>query len=103
MEFAASFDATNGLVVKLIGELDIAGDADAQLAFDEAFSHGSIVTVDLSELTSMDSTGLGVLVAAHQRAASRAGSIRLSGAPEHVKRLLRTTGLAKDFGIDTAF
>lgn len=51
-------------------------------------SNVTAVTLDLSALTSIDSTGLGLLMVARNSAAVRNITIRLQGATGQVKRLL---------------
>jgi anti-anti-sigma factor len=86
--------AVNGVVViTLAGELDL-GSADAfGDAIDRAISSGAeLVIVDLRGLEFMDSTGIGVLVRAHQAAQSRYRFAIVKGSPQ-VDRILTLTGL----------
>lgn len=80
--------------VVLTGRLDVTAAADARLALASAVTTGAgDLVLDLSGLTAVDATGLGVLVGAH-RAADRAGRrLLLLDAPEQVHRLLRVTRL----------
>ena len=58
---------------------------------------GSIVTVDLSGVEFLDSTGLGVLVGALKHARTTGGDIAIDGAPSHVWKVFQITGLDKVF------
>ena len=55
------------------------------------------VAVDVSQVEFLDSSGLGVLVAAHRRATALAGDLVLCGQSSRVKRLLELTGLEQVF------
>jgi anti-anti-sigma factor len=56
----------HGTVVTVSGELDVA--SSHELERELARQETALVVVDLRRLTFIDSTGLGVLVRAHQRA-----------------------------------
>jgi anti-sigma B factor antagonist len=58
---------------------------------------GAIVTVDLSGVEFLDSTGLGVLVGALKHARTGGGDIALTGAQPHVWKVFQITGLDKVF------
>ena len=55
------------------------------------------VTVDMSRVESIDSSGLGVLVLIYKRAAERGLRVRLQGMPPHVRELLELTRLSPLF------
>ncbi|MBP2626987.1 MAG: anti-anti-sigma factor [Firmicutes bacterium] len=55
------------------------------------------VSIDLSELTYIDSTGLGVLVTLHKRTKEKNGKLTLTGAQGMVAELLKRTRLDKIF------
>lgn len=57
------------------------------------------VVLDLGDLSFMDSTGLGVLVAGLKRLKSRGGEFVLVGMQDPVKKVLQVTGLDKVFDI----
>lgn len=52
-----------------------------------------LVVIDLSEISFIDSTGLGVLVRTHQRAVERGGRVGFVRGNGQVSRLLNLTGL----------
>ncbi|MFG1749931.1 STAS domain-containing protein [Streptosporangium sandarakinum] len=54
---------------------------------------GSGVVVDLSALTFCDSTGIAVLIAAHQRAQAAGASLALAGIDPDIARVFRIMGL----------
>jgi anti-anti-sigma factor len=88
-------EESRGTVVTVSGELDVA--SSQALEHELAKLHGvATVVVDLRGLTFIDSTGLGVLVRAHQVAKEqgwRFGLVRGSG---QVHRLLSLTGLDEE-------
>lgn len=64
-----------GTLVSLSGRLDVHRAADVRLALREAVAAGEgDLVLDLSDVTAVDATGLGVLVGAH-RGAGRAGRV----------------------------
>jgi len=77
----------------LFGELDVASspELEAELA---RTTDRELVIVDLRELEFIDSTGLGVLVKAHQHAEEAGRRFALVRGLGQVQRLLRLTGLS---------
>src|SRR5690242_5139905 len=55
--------------------------------------HGGRVVLDLAPLSFLDSTGLGLLVSAHRRAAEVGGELRLAQPSQAIQRVLHVTGL----------
>ena len=81
-----------GTVLTISGELDVA--SSQELEHELARLHEvSLVVIDLRGLTFVDSTGLGVLVRAHQRAQERGCRLALVRGNGQVTRLLNLTGL----------
>jgi anti-sigma B factor antagonist len=80
-------------VLALWGELDLSSSAelDGQL---ERLDADRII-VDLRELEFIDSTGLGALVKAHQRAQAEGRFLGLVKGGAQVQRLLDLTGLSR--------
>lgn len=87
-------------VVSVGGELD-PGTAnelsDAALAAIQEI--GPSIVLDLSDVTFMDSTGLKVLLAVHQRAQLAGGRLVLAATPRAVQRVVTITGLEETFEI----
>lgn len=81
-------------VVALTGELDLASShmLEEQLA---AAGDTELVIVDLRELEFIDSTGLSVLVKAHQEAQEAGRRFGVVRGNAQVQRLLGLTGLAE--------
>ena len=87
-----AFDTGHVLLVS--GEIDLAN--APQLAEVLAHFRNGDVIVDLSRVTFMDSAGLNVLLAAHQRFEGRDAHLRLVAVP---KRLLKTMKIAGLTGV----
>jgi len=83
-------------VVTATGEVDL---SSASLLREAIGAHlladRADVVVDLSAVTFLDSTGLGLLVGAAKRARNAGGSLRLVCDNPRVLRVLRITGLDK--------
>jgi len=79
-------------VLVLKGELDVSTSAELERELDRLGGRDSVV-VDLRELQFIDSTGLSVLVRAHQRAVEAGRSFALVPGSGQAQRLLELTGL----------
>ena len=82
----------NEAIVSLEGELDVATAGAFRTALTGAVSSAATVTVDMSRLCFMDASGLGVLVAAHQRCAGSGRHLALRRPTGAVKRVLDVAG-----------
>ncbi len=81
-------------MIAVTGELDLASSPalEEQLAVAQE-TGAKLVIVDLRALEFIDSTGLGVLIKAHQHAQASGRSFALVRGPSQVQRLLGLTGL----------
>jgi anti-sigma B factor antagonist len=86
-----------GMILKVGGEVDLATapQLHAKLVDLVEVGEAGSVIVDLTPVAFMDSTGLGVLLAAHKRVRARGRSIGLVSPGGPVLRVLRLTGLDK--------
>jgi anti-anti-sigma factor len=83
-------------VIAITGELDLATSPALEEALERAFGADvELVVLDLRELEFMDSTGLSVLVKAHQAAELAHHKLALVKGPPQVQRLLNLTGVAE--------
>ena len=57
------------------------------------------LVIDLSEVSFMDSAGIGGLLRAHRLCDEHGAELRVRGAPPRLRRILAITGLATWFGI----
>ena len=82
-------------VIALSGELDLASSPALQEELDRAAASDTmLVIIDLRELDFMDSTGLSVLVRAHQRTEEQGRQLAMVKGPQQVQRLLSLTGVS---------
>jgi anti-anti-sigma factor len=80
------------VVLRLIGELDLAGAPVFQSEIDSAeIGASAAVVLDLSELRFIDSSGLRVIFSAHARSVERGQRFALTKGSEQVQRLLSIT------------
>lgn len=85
-----------GSVLRLSGRLDVRTAADVRMSLVEAVATGSgDLVLELSGLTALDATGLGVLVGAHRRAQRADRVLVLRDVTPAVGRLLFLSRLDK--------
>lgn len=83
-------------VVSVSGELDLASGPELEAELDRlAGPETQLVVVDLRQLDFMDSTGLSIIVRAHQRMAGEGCEMGLVKGSQQVQRLLDLTGVAE--------
>jgi anti-sigma B factor antagonist len=88
-------------VVSVRGELDLYGADALRLELDSVWQQGaSRIVVDLSEVTFVDSTALGVLVLAAKRMRSRKGTLTLVLDDPRTLRVFEVTGLNRVFPLE---
>jgi anti-anti-sigma factor len=89
-------DEDRAVVIGVSGELDLASSPALERELERgAASNAELVVVDLRNLEFMDSTGLSVLVRAHQRATESGRRFGVVRGPQQVQRLLSLTGVAE--------
>jgi anti-sigma B factor antagonist len=81
-------------IIGLSGELDLASSAELQEELDRV-AGAEVLILDLRDLEFIDSTGLSVLVKAHQDAQESGREFGLVKGGAQVQRLLTLTGLAE--------
>jgi anti-sigma B factor antagonist len=85
------------VIVSLAGELDLYNAEEVRRALLDTLAEGAeLLVVDLSEVTFIDSTALGVLIEARSRMADRSG-FRLAAPGLEVRRALEVSGLDRHF------
>jgi anti-sigma B factor antagonist len=88
-------DGERAVVIGVSGELDLASSPELQRELDRGTSSDAeLLIIDLRRLEFMDSTGLSVLVRAHQRATESGKRLAVVKGPQQVQRLLSLTGVA---------
>lgn len=92
-----SVDAARVLVE---GEVDVSNADELRNAVDAALAlDAPEVTVDLSQVPYIDSTGIGVLVGAAHRAADAGKKLVVASPQKNVARVLGLLGVADDLNI----
>ena len=87
-------DEPDAYVIRVEGELDLAGTSDLESALADAeLSQADRIVVDLDGLRFIDASGLGILVGASRRAADDGNRLRLTRGTGEVARLFRLTML----------
>ena len=93
--------AEGAVVVRLKGELDLATAPELQRELLGILEQPcSSLTLDLGELTFLDSSGLGALYRARQAAEAASVTLTLESVPRHVLRVLDVTAMAPLFDLD---
>ena len=101
-EFAVSEQKLNGHrhVVSVRGEIDLFTAPELKQVLIEAIEDGrSRVVVDLSDVSFLDSTALGVLIGAVKRLHSRDGALAIVNVDANIAKTFEITGLDKIFTI----
>jgi anti-sigma B factor antagonist len=94
-------DGGESVRIFLSGELDMSTGPDLLAQLQESHAHGaSDITVDLSELDFVDSTGLCVLVTMHKRAREEKTRFVLASPLPQFLNLIRVAGLDDYFDLD---
>ncbi|MDH4111502.1 MAG: STAS domain-containing protein [Actinomycetota bacterium] len=88
-------------VVGISGELDLSTTEALRAALEQGLGDGTPrLAVDLTDVTFMDSTSLGVLVGCLKQANERGGEMRLVGVQGSPAKVIALTGLESAFDID---
>jgi len=83
------------ILVRLEGELDHHTAQKVRQTLEDAIRDPSVrqMTMDLSGLTFMDSSGIGVLLGRYKTLASRGGWLKVEKARPEIERIMRMAGL----------
>jgi anti-sigma B factor antagonist len=95
--------ASDGLLaIALFGEIDFSNSASVVEKIGPAVAQAqpAAVEVDITGVTFLDSSGIGVLVTAYRAATTAGAEYRVVGPSRFVYEQLRMTGLVDLFGID---
>ena len=85
-------------VMTVRGDIDLASAPDFESCLRSALDGSpSSITIDLTGLTFIDSSGLRVLVSLSKEAQSRGATLGLRNIPRHAQRVLDITGLSEWF------
>jgi anti-sigma B factor antagonist len=84
------------VVIEVSGELDLASGPELEAELDQVTGPDTqLLVIDLRTLDFMDSTGLSIIVRAHQRLAAEECEMSLVKGSQQVQRLLDLTGVAE--------
>jgi stage II sporulation protein AA (anti-sigma F factor antagonist) len=83
-------DQDGTTVVGVSGEVDLASSPDLTACLDQV---DGVVVVDLSDVTFLDSSGMGALVAARKRLQADGGDLTVRAPRDNVRGALEATGL----------
>ncbi len=94
-------DSDRGMpVLRARGEIDVASAPEFHASlYDLIGQHADTIVVDLSGVSFIDSTGLGVLVGAETQAREEGKALRLVVTQPQILRLLELTGLDEVFTV----
>ena len=81
----------NPIVVRLEGEIDISAVENVVHELARAAAISEDVIIDLTDVTFIDSTGIGLLA----QALSKGATLAFDGAPDHVRRVIELSGLTE--------
>ncbi len=85
----------NGLVVRLTGELDHSAAEGLRRELDRLIAETGAkqLLLDLSGLTFMDSSGIGLIIGRYKKMARRGGSVAVIAANQRIDKLFDMAGL----------
>ncbi len=102
-DFSATIDLGGAIpVIRASGEVDVATAPQLGAVLGQVPAEAPVLVVDLSEVTFIDSTGIGVLVAGWKQirdAHPDDGSMRLVVTRPQIVKVLEITGLNDVFGV----
>lgn len=100
LDIEVSVDGTSALVSPR-GEIDLATQAEFRAVLSDLVVSGQVnLTIDLSGVEFIDSTGLGALIGARRRVHAFNGSLTLRAPSSPVMKVFSVTGLTRVFDIE---
>jgi len=86
--------------VRCDGDLDIVTAQDLKRRLVALVEPGATLTLDMTEIGFVDSSGLGALVALHHYAAANSATLVIRSVPDHLRNLFTLTRLDSFFSIE---
>ena len=87
-------------ILRARGEIDVATSPELHELLTDLIGQGpEVIVADLTDVSFIDSTGLGVLVGAVQDVCAGGGDLRLVVTQPHIIKLLELTGLDEVFSV----
>ena len=100
MEIQIEHSGEGQAIIRLKGELVIAHCAPVRSRVVKALEEGDrAITLNLSEVSFIDSAGLGLLIGLRQTTRQRGGEFQLDGVHKKIQPLFQMTRLNKIFGL----
>lgn len=97
MEYSV-VEKNNYAIVKFKGEIDVATSIQARDVLKSLIDKGKVnIIIDFSDVTFIDSSGLGVIVVAYRSVKEKGGSIKFANVNNRVKKLFEITRTEKHF------
>jgi anti-sigma B factor antagonist len=94
MEIEKSYQDGDVAVLRLVGRLNMVAAPRLKSDIDQTVTEGRPrIVVDLSEVSFMDSSGLGTLIAGLKKARQAGGDVRITGVTQQVATVLALTNL----------
>lgn len=93
-----TFDVRNEtLIARLGGEIDLRVTDDLRRRLERELDHSRArnLILNMSEVTFLDSSGLGVILGRYKRITSQGGSMALVGVSPAVRRVLEFSGMTR--------
>ena len=101
MEMKQVLNADHVLEISLLGEVDVSNIAEFKETLISGIEQKSPhVLLDCEQLQYIDSTGLGVLVAAYKKAKELGGSVTIVRLKPYLQKIFMITALDKIFNIE---
>lgn len=96
--------SAGAVVLRVIGDVDVYSAARLRAALEPVLADGAAagVLLECAQLDFIDSTGLGVLIAAAKRLREREAILTLRAVPERLMKIFRITGLTHVFAFQDA-
>jgi anti-sigma B factor antagonist len=95
----SSLRLERGILVALSGDVDLATATIAEDELQRAEQSEDLVVLDLGEVSFMDSTGLRMVISAHERLRKRGASLEIRRVPPQVARLFELVGVNDHLGV----
>ena len=93
------YDVDGTRIVRVAGEIDMLTAQQLEEAL--AGCNGSAVRVDLAGVTFLDSSGIAVLLRAHERAVKRGAELKVANAASNVLRVFEVTNVDQVLTLET--
>lgn len=91
-------EKNNYAIVSFKGEIDVAASIQVRDVLKNLIDKGKVnIIIDFSDVTFIDSSGLGVIVVAYRNAKEKGGSIKFANVNQRVKKLFEITKTEKHF------